>query len=248
MAKNRRIVPAPFLAKTHKMVEDRETDDVISWGEDGNSFVVWKPIEFATDLLPVHFKHNRFSSFVRQLNTYGFRKVMPDRWEFANEKFRRGEQSLLTEMKRRRTHLHSTTISPSVRSPHDSRSSSSSSELADLTSENVKLRQENQTLIVEIERMKRVCEDIVGSLSKFIDVQHLDLRVLMKDGAMEDLGDMMKLRVNAIDSTVDELREKKDNSVMLFGVVMKACAQDQCKKLNEKTERGEDEDRASMVG
>ena len=62
--------PAPFLTKTHQMVEERGTDEVISWSEQGRSFVVWKPVELARDLLPLHFKHCNFSSFVRQLNTY----------------------------------------------------------------------------------------------------------------------------------------------------------------------------------
>jgi len=62
--------PAPFLTKTHQMVEERATDEVISWAEQGRSFVVWKPVELARDLLPLHFKHCNFSSFVRQLNTY----------------------------------------------------------------------------------------------------------------------------------------------------------------------------------
>jgi heat shock transcription factor, other eukaryote len=62
--------PAPFLSKTYQMVEERATDEVVSWAEQGRSFVVWKPVEFARDLLPIHFKHCNFSSFVRQLNTY----------------------------------------------------------------------------------------------------------------------------------------------------------------------------------
>ncbi|KAF5772363.1 putative transcription factor HSF-type-DNA-binding family [Helianthus annuus] len=97
-----RSLPTPFLTKTYQLVDDKAIDDVISWNEDGSTFIVWNPIEFAKDFLPKYFKHNNFSSFVRQLNTYGFRKVVPDRWEFSNDCFRRGEKRLLCDIQRRK--------------------------------------------------------------------------------------------------------------------------------------------------
>uniref|UniRef100_A0A0E0I4Q1 HSF-type DNA-binding domain-containing protein n=1 Tax=Oryza nivara TaxID=4536 RepID=A0A0E0I4Q1_ORYNI len=96
-------VPAPFLTKTYQLVDDPCTDHIVSWGEDDTTFVVWRPPEFARDLLPNYFKHNNFSSFVRQLNTYGFRKIVADRWEFANEFFRKGAKHLLAEIHRRKS-------------------------------------------------------------------------------------------------------------------------------------------------
>lgn len=64
--------PPPFLNKTFQMVDDPETDLIVSWSEARQSFIVWDCHEFSKTLLPKYFKHSNFSSFIRQLNTYVF--------------------------------------------------------------------------------------------------------------------------------------------------------------------------------
>ncbi|KAL2540136.1 Heat stress transcription factor B-2a [Abeliophyllum distichum] len=192
-----RSVPTPFLTKTYQLVNDYTIDDIISWNEDGSAFIVWNPTEFARDLLPKYFKHNNFSSFVRQLNTYGFRKVVPDRWEFSNECFRRGERKLLCDIQRRKiappssasaappspstaAELVPSTPQPRAGSLTDSGeeqvlSSSNSHQVVgetrgsatDLIRENDRLRKENIQLNKELGKMKSLCNSVYDLMSNY---------------------------------------------------------------------------------
>ncbi|CAN4084907.1 unnamed protein product [Withania somnifera] len=141
----RDVGPPPFLKKTFEMVDDPDTDCIISWSNTETSFVVWDPHMFSIHLLPKHFKHNNFSSFIRQLNTYRFRKIDSDRWEFANEGFRKGKKHLLINIKRRKQYPQQ---GGSAKSWLGSCKDGSEAELE-------KLKKDHNTLKMEILRLKQ---------------------------------------------------------------------------------------------
>ncbi|CAI9771152.1 unnamed protein product [Fraxinus pennsylvanica] len=158
--------PAPFLLKTYEMVDDTMTDDIVSWSESLKSFVVWNPPEFARVLLPSYFKHNNFSSFIRQLNTYGFRKIDPEKWEFANEEFVKGKKHLLKNIHRRKP-IHS----------HSQPQASVDPERAAFEEEIEKLSLEKTTLegdILRFEQQQSAAKVQLGSLKERIG--SMDLR------------------------------------------------------------------------
>eukprot|EP00164_Ancoracysta_twista_P003632 GFYU01004865.1.p1 GENE.GFYU01004865.1~~GFYU01004865.1.p1 ORF type:complete len:297 (-),score=59.92 GFYU01004865.1:297-1187(-) len=105
-----------FLVKLFDILEDHETAPIIRWIEDGKSFIVHRPNDFSEVLLPKHFKHNNFSSFIRQLNIYGFRKVREEKEteKFYHEKFQRGKRHLLKDIKRKVSGASSSTKNEDV--------------------------------------------------------------------------------------------------------------------------------------
>lgn len=112
------VIPG-FVNKLYRMVDDESTSLLIKWSTDGRTFLVLSPEDFSRQVLPLFFKHNNFSSFVRQLNMYGFHKVPHLQqgsmaaaslavtgiettvWEFSHENFLQGRPDLLINVRRK---------------------------------------------------------------------------------------------------------------------------------------------------
>ncbi|PLN81207.1 flocculation suppression protein [Aspergillus taichungensis] len=110
-AQQPKVVQTAFIHKLYNMLEDHTIQHLISWSNTNDSFVMSPTSEFSK-VLAQYFKHTNISSFVRQLNMYGFHKVSdvfhtgsPDSalWEFkhGNGNFKRGDLIGLREIKRR---------------------------------------------------------------------------------------------------------------------------------------------------
>ncbi|CAK4771201.1 hypothetical protein LEN26_010405 [Aphanomyces euteiches] len=65
---------APFLASLFEILT-KEDVSVIGWCDDGKSFGVYNYEAMEQHILPTYFRHNKYASFQRQLNYFGFRKL-----------------------------------------------------------------------------------------------------------------------------------------------------------------------------
>ncbi|KAF5397353.1 hypothetical protein PHET_09880 [Paragonimus heterotremus] len=115
-------VPA-FLTKLRLLVDDEDTNDLIYWDPSGASFHICDGNRLAKEILPLFFKHNNLSSFIRQLNmckrpyivilfSDGFRKVNrvdpsivlkadTEDMEFRHPFFVRHRQHLMSKIQRK---------------------------------------------------------------------------------------------------------------------------------------------------
>lgn len=106
--------PPMFLQKLYKIVSDPSTNDVICWSDTGDSFFIHDHERLAKEHLGNWFKHNKFASFVRQLNMYGFHKIPhlqqgvlrsdsdAEHSQFAHPDFHRGQEDRLIFIERKK--------------------------------------------------------------------------------------------------------------------------------------------------
>mmetsp|Transcript_7114 Transcript_7114/g.10374 ORF Transcript_7114/g.10374 Transcript_7114/m.10374 type:complete len:243 (+) Transcript_7114:120-848(+) len=112
-----------FPMKLYGMLGDVEQfgegSDVISWNVEGDGFLIFNSTKFANTLLIKCFRTNKFSSFQRQLNSYGFKRTNlyashKDMHSFIHRKFHRDHPELLDQIMRRGQAIKKDSILSSV--------------------------------------------------------------------------------------------------------------------------------------
>uniref|UniRef100_A0A7R9Z7U9 HSF-type DNA-binding domain-containing protein n=1 Tax=Pseudictyota dubia TaxID=2749911 RepID=A0A7R9Z7U9_9STRA len=80
-------------------VDDYDIEDarsIVSWLPHGRAIKVHEPKDFVKKVLPKYFRQTKLTSFQRQLNVYGFTRLIhgPDRGAYYHPRFLRGRRSL----------------------------------------------------------------------------------------------------------------------------------------------------------
>jgi regulator of replication initiation timing len=96
-----------FTRNLFEMASSLENEAAIGFNADGDCLEIRNPRLLGSDILPKYYKHKNVSSFVRQLNNYGF-KTTPSGGgnndtiqSFYHENFKRGRLDLLGLVSRR---------------------------------------------------------------------------------------------------------------------------------------------------
>ena len=99
-------VSTPFPEKLMDMLssESLTNSSIVSWLPHGRAFIVRKPKEFSEHIMHKYFRQTKITSFQRQLNLYGFRRLTqgPDTGAYYHEMFLRGRMQLAARMTRQK--------------------------------------------------------------------------------------------------------------------------------------------------
>lgn len=106
-----------FPRKLHNLLEEHLHNEIISWAPHGRCFTVHRPTEFVKSIAPKYFQQSKLNSFQRQLNLYGFTRILssgPDKGGWYHECFLRGKPELCVRIVRKRVKGPCTNINPDL--------------------------------------------------------------------------------------------------------------------------------------
>ncbi|CAA0817812.1 Heat stress transcription factor A-7a [Striga hermonthica] len=211
--------PPPFLTKTFDMVNDPETNSYITWNSTGSGFIIWDHNKFSAHVLPTVFKTSNFSSFVYQLNSYGFRKISWERYEYANQWFQAGKRHWLKNIKRRNQlsdWAHHTGEGKKRRVHHKSTHVTIEAKLDNLITEQNDMRRKIQKLGRTMIDMESQLAGLEMPRFQELENEKIDTELFLKR-FMEYLGKNEKLEKGTSsggEGTAEQAEENKERSII----------------------------------
>jgi hypothetical protein len=64
-----------FPQKLMTVLDNDQMSDIVTWLPHGKGFIILQKKRFASEVMPLYFKHSKFTSFTRKLNRWGFTRV-----------------------------------------------------------------------------------------------------------------------------------------------------------------------------
>jgi hypothetical protein len=88
-----------FPMRLYAMLE-AEDSEIVSWSRSGTAFRVHNVYRFREETLPKYYRHNKITSFQRQLNLYGFKRLHKgeDAGSYSHAGFVRGRKERVRDM------------------------------------------------------------------------------------------------------------------------------------------------------
>ena len=97
---------------------EEQHSSIISWRNDGKSFAIYDQSIFENELIPFYFQTKRWKSFQKQLNVYGFKKLLGHRRVYYHQYFVENQPSLMNSIKREKVwHRYKDTTTCQTTSP-----------------------------------------------------------------------------------------------------------------------------------
>ncbi|KAK1572982.1 HSF-type DNA-binding protein [Colletotrichum navitas] len=232
-----------FVRKLYKMLEDPAYANIVRWGNEGDTFVILETDKFTNDILPKHFKHSNFSSFVRQLNKYDFHKLRRNdennespygkqAWEFKHSAFRADRKDNLDNIRRK---------APAQRKSQQTEDQFTTNQSINLLQETLFAQQQQvqalQEQVAEMSRTNKTLVHEVHTMHKIIDAQRQSQHELLN--YMSHAEDRMRgpryhgqnpqMNGGAIDDQAPELRRARE---LLSSVTTNSMVDRELERLN----------------